>query len=83
MSAAVYIGDVWVRRVRCIVSSEYIDSRPIGSKSLSKARARRRRLEENLRFFEQAFERHLNNLFDKGRDMHSVEVLMLPGIPVW
>ena len=81
MNAAIYIDDAWIRNVRCVVSSEYIDSRPIGSRPLSKVRARRRRLEENLRFFELAFERHLNDLFDQGRDMHSVQELKLPGIP--
>lgn len=82
MNAAIYIDNAWVRNVRCIVSSEYIDSRPIGSRSLSKVRARRRRLEENLHFFELTFERHLNDLFDQGSDMHSVQEMKLPGIPM-
>lgn|GEM_PF-6433033 len=66
---SVFVDDIYHGTVYCIVTLEEVDRLRIGPKSLPKAAAMRRKINDHWRFFEAGFPRFVEEQWRRGNDL--------------
>jgi hypothetical protein len=75
--ARVYIDGRFRSSIACIVTEADVDSCRIANRSLSKIRTRMRKIDENIRLWEQSFSSHIEKLWASGAELSAVATLRL------
>lgn len=68
----IFVNDTYYGTVHCIVTAEEVERLRSGPKSLSKTAARRRKIDENWRFFEAGFPQFVEEQWRQGKDLTKI-----------